>query len=260
MVVVLSRSAAACLALMLLTACDNSNQHSANEQPTCKGFGQTKCIAKTECSWNEDKGKCKPKKPERVPVESTRPKTSPPPGAQLYVIWGHSEAGGHDSGSMKAAPRLMHGDHIWALKFKGSGLTQTQNPPANTFGSGGPSPNNYFAEELIKEGKATDVALLKCSGAVSGQDWRIGIKGPIDALVKCAQRVKYAVEVFKLELSGGVTYCCAGDGLDEGKARAFPENYKMLISNFREAMGDLSFPFVSALTPLTEFLQQSAEN
>ena len=85
------RAAAAFLALVLLTACDNSKQETANN--ACKGFGQTKCTAKTECLWNEDKGKCKLKKLARVPNESTAPKTLPPPGAQLYVVWGHSEAG-----------------------------------------------------------------------------------------------------------------------------------------------------------------------
>src|SRR5215211_8920948 len=55
-----------------------------------------------------------------------------------------------------------------------------------------------------------------------------------------------------LKLSGGVTYCCAGDALDERKALAFPNNYRRLISTFREEMGDPSLPFVSALTPLTQ--------
>jgi hypothetical protein len=173
---------------------------------------------------------------------------SPPPGAQLYVIWGHSEAGGHDSGSLESAPTPTHGDHIWALEHN---FSQTQNPPPNTFGSRGPSPNTYFADELINEGKATNVVLLKCSGA-TGQDWRIGIKGAIDSLEKCTQRVKYAVEALKLKLSGGITYCCAGDALEEGKARAFADNYKRLISTFREATGNPSLPFVSAVTPLTE--------
>lgn len=247
----ISRCAAACLVLLLVSACDNSNKDSANEQPICKGLGQNKCLAKSECFWNEDKGKCKPAKPKRVAIESTAPETSPPPGAQLYVIWGHSEAGGHDKSGMKTAPPLMHGDRIWALKFKTSGLTQTRNPPANTFGSRGPSPNTYFADELIKEGKATDVVLLKCSGAVPGQDWRIGIKGEIDALDKCMRSVSYAVDTLKLRLSGGITYCCAGDALEEGKARAFPGNYRTLVSSFRKAMDNPSLPFVSALTPLT---------
>ena len=107
------RAAAAFLALVLLTACD-SKQESANEQHPCKDFSQTKCTAKTECLWNEDKGKCKPKKLKSVPIES---KTLPPPGAQLYVVWGHSEAGGHDTDSMEPAPPLMHGDHVWALNM-----------------------------------------------------------------------------------------------------------------------------------------------
>ena len=241
------RAAAAFLALVLLTACD-SKQESANEQHPCKDFSQTKCTAKTECLWNEDKGKCKPKKLKSVPIES---KTLPPPGAQLYVVWGHSEAGGHDTDSMESAPPLMHGDHVWALKFKTGGPTQTQNPPANTFGSSGPGPNSYFADELIKEGKAKDVVLLKCSGGIPGQDWRVGIKGAIYALDKCTRNVKYAVEAMKLRLSGGITYCCAGDALKEEQARAFPENYSKLISSFREAMGDPFLPFVSAITPLT---------
>ena len=247
----ISRAAATFLTLVLLTACDNSEQASVNEQHPCKGFGQAKCTAKTECLWNEDKGKCKLKKLARVPIESTAPKTLPPLGAQLYVVWGHSEAGGHDTNSMKSAPPLMHGDHVWALEFKTSGLTQTQSPPANPFGSSGPSPISYFADELIKEGKAKDVVLLKCSGGIPGQDWRVGINGAIYALDKCTRNVKYAVEAMKLRLSGGVTFCCAGDALKEEQARAFPENYRKLISSFREAMGDPALPFVSAITPLT---------
>src|SRR4029078_2596485 len=107
----------------------------------------------------------------------------PPSGAKLYVVWGHSEAGGHDK--LETAPALSHGDHIWADKDK----ELTYDPPANTFGSKGPSPNNFFADEIIAEGKATDVVLLKCSGAKPGQDWRIGIQGSIDSLSGCAKKV-----------------------------------------------------------------------
>jgi len=38
----------------------------------------------------------------------------PPSGAKLYVVWGHSEAGGHDK--LETAPALSHGAHIWAAK------------------------------------------------------------------------------------------------------------------------------------------------
>ena len=93
--------------------------------------------------------------------------------------------------------------------------------------------------------------LLKCSGAMPGQDWRVGIRGAIYALDKCTRNVKHAVETMRLRLSGGVTFCCAGDALKEEQARAFPENYRKLISSFREAMGDPALPFVSAITPLT---------
>ena len=82
--------------------------------------------------------------------------------------------------------------------------------------------------------------------------WQIGIKGAINDLNECTQMVKYAVEVLKLKLSGGVTYCCAGDALDEKKARAFSDNYKNLVDAFRGAVGNPSLPFVSAMTPLTE--------
>ena len=64
----------------------------------------------------------------------------------------------------------------------------------------------------------------------------------------------------KLRLSGGVTYCCAGDALKEEQARAFPENYRKLISSFREAMGDPSLPFVSAITPLTNSCNKKGRN
>lgn len=176
----------------------------------------------------------------------------PPSGAKLYVVWGHSEAGGHDK--LETAPALSHGAHIWAAKDN----ELTYDPPANTFGSKGPSPNNFFADEIIAEGKATDVVLLKCSGAKPGQDWRIGIQGSINSLSGCAKKVKYAVETWKLKLSGAVTYCCAGDALDEQKARNFPDNYQTFVSTFRSAVGDRSLPFVSALTPLTQSCNRAA--
>ena len=173
----------------------------------------------------------------------------PPVDAELYVIWGHSEAGGHDK--LDTAPKLENGDHIWAIKRGAAGkIKHRQSPPANTFGGHGPSPNNYFADELIAEGKANHVVLLKCPGG--GERWQVGIKGAINDLNECTQMVKHAVEVLKLKLSGGVTYCCAGDALDEKKARAFSDNYKELVSAFRVAVGNPSLPFVSAMTPLTE--------
>jgi len=179
----------------------------------------------------------------------------PPPGAALYVIWGHSEAGGHDS--MESAQTILHGDHIWAaLDAKmDSGMSSArlkQNPPANTFGSEGPSPNNYFADELVSEAKATDVVLLKCFGHMPGQDWRVGISGAIDALQKCKSKVQYAIDTWGLKLAGGVTYCCAGDALDEESARAFSDKYQTFVAAVRSSLGFPSLPFVSAITPLTD--------
>ena len=172
--------------------------------------------------------------------------------AELYVVWGHSEAGGHDK--LDTASNLEHGRAIWAMKLEHGDdvgkIKPRQSPPANTFGGHGPSPNNYFADELIAEGKANHVVLLKCPGG--GEGWKAGIKGAIKDLNECTQMVNYAVEVLKLKLSGGVTYCCAGDALDEKKARAFADNYKELVSAFRVAVGNPSLPFVSAMTPLTE--------
>ena len=99
----------------------------------------------------------------------------PPQGSKLYVIWGHSEAGGHDL--METAPPVTHGDRIWVVTNakKEQNIEQglIHNPPANTFGSRGPSPNNYFADQLISEGKASDVVLLECGAAPGGADWRV---------------------------------------------------------------------------------------
>src|SRR5262245_41469910 len=64
----------------------------------------------------------------------------PRAGASLYVVWGHSEAGGHDS--LETAQNVLHGDHIWAA-LDGKKESEVpvselrQNPPPNTFGSQG---------------------------------------------------------------------------------------------------------------------------
>jgi len=147
---------------------------------------------------------------------------------------------------MNTAPDLANGNRIWAV----TGRSELKhNPPANTFDGRGPTPNNYFADELITQGKATDVVLMKCT--VQVKDWRIGITNAIDALPRCVEKVKRIVDAYNLKLSGGLTYCCAGDGLDEEKARTFPANYEKLVSAFRLAIGNPSLPFVSAITPLT---------
>lgn len=182
---------------------------------------------------------------------------SAPIGTKLYVIWGHSEAGGHDSSGLDTALKLLHGDKIWALKiWKDGRLDQTQNPPPNTFASRGPSPSSYFADQLISDGKAASVAVMKCPGG--GDNWRVGIKGKLDTLTKCVERVKRALDL-GYELSGGLTFCCAGDAIEEGKARSFADNYKELLTAFRAAMGQPQLPFVSAMTPLTQSCNKSAE-
>jgi hypothetical protein len=39
---------------------------------------------------------------------------------QHYVIWGHSEAAGHDR--LDTAPKLMNGEKIWVVDKRLSGL------------------------------------------------------------------------------------------------------------------------------------------
>lgn len=114
----------------------------------------------------------------------------------------------------------------WAVKS----IVATHNPPANRFGSEGPSPNNYFADELIAEGKATDVVLLKCSGASPRRGLAHRHQGGDRFPQGCAKRVKYAVETWRLKLSRSCNLLFAGDATDELKARDFPDNYKKFAS------------------------------
>jgi hypothetical protein len=58
-------------------------------------------------------------------------------------------------------------------------------------------------------------------------------------------------------LSGGLTFCCAGDAIEEDKARSFADNYRELLTAFREAVGQPQLPFVSAMTPLTQSCNKS---
>jgi hypothetical protein len=77
---------------------------------------------------------------------------------------------------------------------RGTTTNAEQDPPANTFGSDGPSPHNHFADELITEGRQPMSSCSNVRGRAAGKDWRIGIKGAIETLEACQQKVNYALE------------------------------------------------------------------
>ena len=159
----------------------------------------------------------------------------PPPGAKIYVYWGHSEARGHDKASN--APRtITHFDHIW--RAEGS------NAAVVTYDA---TSQNYFADELIVLGKATDVIMLHC-GAV-GQ-WTDGVIGEIKALSACASEVDVIKTKYGAVLAGAITYCCAGDTLDVSKVKKFPYRFDQLHGNFIALTGSpTDLPFIVAKTP-----------
>ena len=63
-------------AVVLLSGC-NEDSKKQEEASICKGLNEVDCTAKTECSWNADKGKCKVKKEDRMaPGQSAPPAAS----------------------------------------------------------------------------------------------------------------------------------------------------------------------------------------
>ena len=56
-------------AVVLLSGCNEDSK----KQSICKGLNEADCTAKTECSWNADKGKCKAKKEDRMAPEQSAP-------------------------------------------------------------------------------------------------------------------------------------------------------------------------------------------
>jgi hypothetical protein len=75
----LIRLIAACLAGLLLAACDDNgkDQSKQAEASKCKGLSETDCAAKSECEWNAEKDKCKKKKVEDTKPEATQPSPQP---------------------------------------------------------------------------------------------------------------------------------------------------------------------------------------
>ncbi len=59
-------------AVVLLSGC-NEDSKKQEEASICKGLNEADCTAKTECSWNADKGKCKTKKEDRMAPEQSVP-------------------------------------------------------------------------------------------------------------------------------------------------------------------------------------------
>ena len=61
----------AAVSVLLLSSCDEGSKN--QEAKNCKGLGEAACTAKTECSWNADKGKCKVAKEDRMEPEQSAP-------------------------------------------------------------------------------------------------------------------------------------------------------------------------------------------
>ena len=67
----LTRVAVVTVSVLLLSACDEGSKN--QEAKICKGLSEADCTAKTECSWNADKGKCKVAKEDRMEPEQSAP-------------------------------------------------------------------------------------------------------------------------------------------------------------------------------------------
>lgn len=63
---------AAISAVVLLSGCDEGSKKQ-DEASACKGLNEADCTAKTECSWNADKDKCKVKKEDRMEPDQSAP-------------------------------------------------------------------------------------------------------------------------------------------------------------------------------------------
>jgi hypothetical protein len=64
--------ALAASAVVLLSGC-NEDSKKQEEASICKGLNEADCTAKTECSWNADKSKCKARKEDRMAPEQSAP-------------------------------------------------------------------------------------------------------------------------------------------------------------------------------------------
>jgi hypothetical protein len=71
-----TRFAAAAFSILLLTACEEDASKNI-----CKGLSETDCTAKSECYWNAEKAKCKPKGPPETGSEQAPPEQKTPPAA-----------------------------------------------------------------------------------------------------------------------------------------------------------------------------------
>jgi outer membrane murein-binding lipoprotein Lpp len=66
---------AAVLAVVLVGGCDEGSKKQ-EEASVCRGLNKADCSAKTECSWNADKGKCKKEAERMAPEQSAPPAAS----------------------------------------------------------------------------------------------------------------------------------------------------------------------------------------
>jgi hypothetical protein len=58
---------------LLLVACDDDQA----KKSICKNLSQAECIAKSECQWNAEKGKCRRKKTDERPPSEPEPAPAP---------------------------------------------------------------------------------------------------------------------------------------------------------------------------------------
>jgi hypothetical protein len=72
----ITRTATACIAVLLLVACDDADQATKS---ICKNLSQADCTAKSECRWSTGKEKCKPKKTDERPSSEPEPAPAPAP-------------------------------------------------------------------------------------------------------------------------------------------------------------------------------------
>ena len=74
----LIRVVSACLAGLVLVACDDNGKDQSKQAkaPICKGLSETDCAAKTECQWDAEKDKCRRKKADDTAPETTSPETT----------------------------------------------------------------------------------------------------------------------------------------------------------------------------------------
>lgn len=75
----LIRVVSACLAGLLLVACDDNGKDVSKhaDSAMCKGLNKTDCTANRECDWNAEKDRCRNKKVPDEDSEAASPEQPP---------------------------------------------------------------------------------------------------------------------------------------------------------------------------------------